>query len=40
MYDEQRDSDSIMLLSVYNEWVHKFHPYLKHKKEDDENQIQ
>jgi hypothetical protein len=36
MYDEGRDSDSIMLLRVYQEWIHKFHPYLKHKKEDEE----
>lgn len=38
MYDELRDSDSIMLLRVYQEWIHKFHPYLKHKKEDEEQQ--
>ena len=30
-YDEGRDSDSIMLLRVYNEWIHQFHPELKHK---------
>ena len=36
MYDERRDSDSLMLLKVYQEWIHKFHPYLKHKKEDEE----
>jgi hypothetical protein len=36
MYDEKRNSDSIMLLRVYQEWIHKFHPYLKHKKEDEE----
>ena len=28
LYDDKRDSDSIMLLRVYQEWVHKFHPYL------------
>lgn len=38
MYDEQRNSDSLMLLKVYQEWIHKFHPYLKHKKEDEEQQ--
>lgn len=38
MYDQKRDSDSIMLLRVYQEWVHKFHPYLKHKKADEEEQ--
>lgn len=27
-----------MLLRVYQEWVHKFHPYLKPKKDDDEPQ--
>jgi len=36
MYDEHRNSDSLMLLKVYQEWIHKFHPYLKHKKEDEE----
>jgi HrpA-like RNA helicase len=36
MYDENRDSDSIMLLRVYQEWIHKFHPYLKHKKDEEE----
>ena len=36
MYDEKRDSDSLMLLRVYQEWIHKFHPYLKHRKEDEE----
>ena len=30
-YDEGRDSDSIMLLRVYNEWIHQFHPELKYK---------
>ena len=38
MYDERRDSDSLMLLKVYQEWIHKFHPYLKHRKEDEEQQ--
>ena len=36
MYDDKRDSDSLMLLKVYQEWIHKFHPYLKHRKEDEE----
>ena len=36
MYDEKRDSDSMMLLRVYNEWLSKFHPYLKHKNGEDE----
>jgi hypothetical protein len=36
MYDEKRDSDSLMLLRIYSEWIHKFHPYLKHRKEDEE----
>lgn len=40
MYDEKRDSDSIMLLNVYGEWLHKFHPYLKHKREEEEQQPQ
>lgn len=40
MYDENRDSDSLMLLRVYQEWVSKFHPYLKHKKEDEEAEMQ
>ena len=38
MYDQNRDSDSLMLLKVYQEWISKFHPYLKHKKEDEEQQ--
>ena len=40
MYDEKRESDSIMLLRVYQEWINKFHPYLKHKKENEEQQQQ
>ena len=32
IYDDNRDSDSIMLLRVYSEWIHKFHPHLKHKQ--------
>lgn len=40
MYDEKRDSDSLMLLRVYQEWIHKFHPYLKHRKEDEEAEAQ
>lgn len=31
-YDSNRDSDSIMLLRIFNEWIHKFHPHLKHKQ--------
>jgi len=27
-YDRNRDSDSLMLLNVYQEWVHKYHPDL------------
>ena len=38
LYDEKRESDSIMLLRVYQEWISKFHPYLRHKKEDEEQQ--
>ena len=38
LYDEKRESDSIMLLRVYQEWISKFHPYLLHKKEDEEQQ--
>ena len=40
IYDDKRDSDSIMLLKVYQEWIHKFHPYLKHRKEDEEQEAQ
>jgi len=36
MYDEKRDSDSLMLLRVYQEWMSKFHPYLKHRKDEEE----
>ena len=28
LYDNNRDSDSIMLLRIYEEWVSKFHRYL------------
>lgn len=30
-YDNNKDSDSIMLLRIFQEWIHKFHPHLKHK---------
>ena len=36
LYDEQRDSDSILLLRVFEEWRYKFHPYLIHKKDDEQ----
>jgi hypothetical protein len=36
LYDEKRDSDSIMLLRIYEEWKYKFHPYLIHKKDEEE----
>ena len=29
--DEKRDSDSIMLLKVYEEWQRRWHPELQHK---------
>ncbi|CDW71563.1 nucleic acid helicase [Stylonychia lemnae] len=32
IYDNNRDSDSMMLLRVFQEWIHKFHPHLKHKQ--------
>ncbi|TNV71351.1 hypothetical protein FGO68_gene11326 [Halteria grandinella] len=35
-YDNNRDSDSIMLLRIFQEWIHKFHPHLKHKAPTDE----
>ena len=38
IYDDKRDSDSIMQLRVYSEWVTKFHPYLNYIKEDSEDQ--
>lgn len=34
MYDQQRDSDSLMLLRVYQEWMNKFHGYLKIKQDE------
>lgn len=33
-YDERRDSDSIMLLKVYNEWQRRWHPELSYKEDD------
>jgi hypothetical protein len=36
MYDDKRDSDSLMLLKVYQEWIKKFHPYLWNRPEDEE----
>jgi len=33
-YDERRDSDSIMLLKVYNEWQRRWHPELSHKEDE------
>jgi len=33
-YDERRDSDSIMLLKVYNEWQRRWHPELAYKEDD------
>ena len=35
-YDENRDSDSIMLLKVYCEWQRNFHPMLSYKENDNE----
>lgn len=35
-YDNNRDSDSIMLLRIFQEWIHKFHPHLKHKAPPEE----
>lgn len=33
-YDERRDSDSIMLLKVYNEWQRRWHPELSYREDD------
>lgn len=35
-YDENRDSDSIMLLKVYLEWQRNFHPMLSYKENEHE----
>lgn len=34
IYDEGRDSDSIMLLKVYTEWIRHFHTDLLYKEDD------
>jgi len=34
-YDERRDSDSIMLLRVYDEWQRRWHPDLAYKEDDN-----
>lgn len=38
LYDEKRNSDSLMLLRLYQEWVFKFHGYLIPKREDEDRQ--
>lgn len=30
-YDQGRDSDSIMLLKVFEDWMQKWHPHLKNE---------
>lgn len=34
-YDERRDSDSIMLLRIYEEWQRRWHPELSHKEDEN-----
>jgi len=34
VYDERRDSDSIMLLKIYSEWQRRWHPELVYKEDE------